>query len=192
MSRPCPGSPAAVMSSMRCTNSGRWSVTWRTGPTRRSTPAPSSSESKPPPSGGRAGRSRSLAQKLRYARQAEAKAIALADDVAVLARWLRDDILSVAGPEYAIRRELFDFVVAELRAREPACPHRIRPVRQLLENQRDHLLAFAVELDRDLAALARQWQIGSDDRPRGPGDAGPADVADPEAVAARGGAARDA
>jgi hypothetical protein len=101
-----------------------------------------------------------LAQKLRHARRAEAKAIALAEDMAVLARWLRDDILSVAGPESAIRRELFDFVVAELRAREPACPHRIRPVRQLLENQRDHLLAFAVGLDRDLAALARQWQIG--------------------------------
>ena len=104
---------------------------------------------------------RDLAQKLRPARQAEAKAIALAEDVAVLARWLREDILSVAGPEWAIRRALFDFVVAELRGREPACPHRIKPVRQLLENQREHLLAFAVELDRDLAALARQWQVGS-------------------------------
>jgi hypothetical protein len=102
-----------------------------------------------------------LAQKLRYARQAEAKAITLAGDVALLARWLREDILSVAGPESAIRRELYDFVVVELRAREPACPHRIKPVRQLLENQRDHLLAFAVDLDRDLAALARRWQIGS-------------------------------
>ena len=131
-----------------------------------------------------------LAQKLRYARQAEAKAIALAEDVALLARWLREDILSVAGPESAIRRELYDFVVAELRAREPACPHRIKPVRQLLENQRDDLLAFAVELDRDLAALARQWQIGECDRSRGPGDAGPAGDR-PEAVAARGGAASD-
>ena len=101
----------------------------------------------------------SLARKLSYARSAEAKAIALADEVALLARWLRDDILSVAGPEYAIRRDLFDFVVAELRARESACPHRIRPVRTLLENQRDNLLAFAVELDRELAALAQEWQI---------------------------------
>src|SRR4051812_42150465 len=58
MSRPCPGSPAAVMSSMRCTNSGRWAATWRIVPTRRSTPAPSSSGSKPPPSGERAGRNR--------------------------------------------------------------------------------------------------------------------------------------
>ena len=56
----------------------------------------------------------SLATKLSYARPAEAKAIVLADEVALLARWLRDDILSVAGPEYAIRRDLLDFVVAEL------------------------------------------------------------------------------
>ncbi len=101
----------------------------------------------------------SLAKQLSYARPAEAKAIALADEVALLARWLRDDILSVAGPEYAIRRDLLDFVVAELRARESACPHRIRPVRTLLEKQRDNLLAFALELDRELAALAQEWQI---------------------------------
>ncbi len=62
-------------------------------------------------------RDQSLAKKLSYARPAEAKAIALADEVALLARWLRDDILSVAGPEYAIRRDLLDFVVAELRPR---------------------------------------------------------------------------
>jgi hypothetical protein len=103
---------------------------------------------------------RSLAHKLSDARSAEAKAIALAEDVALLARWLRDDILPVAGPEYAIRSALFDFVVAELRARESACPHRIRPVRTLLENQRENLLAFAVELDRELGALAQEWQIG--------------------------------
>jgi hypothetical protein len=65
----------------------------------------------------------------------------------------------VAGPEYAIRRDLFDFVVAGLLVRESACPHRIRPVRTLLENQRDSLLAFAVDLDRELAALAPEWHI---------------------------------
>ena len=101
----------------------------------------------------------SVVQKLRAARLAEAKAITLADDVALLARWLRHDILSVAGPEYVIRRDLFDFLVAELRAREAACPHRIRPVRTMLENHRDNLLAFTVELDRELTALAQEWQI---------------------------------
>jgi hypothetical protein len=102
---------------------------------------------------------RGLAGKLSYARRAEAEAIALADEVALLAGWLREDILAVAGPDYAVRRELYDFVVAELRARESACAHRIRPVRTMLENRRDDLLAFAAGLDRDLAALAQQWQI---------------------------------
>ena len=37
-----------------CTTSGRWSVTWKTGPTKPSTPGPSWSESKPLPSGGMA------------------------------------------------------------------------------------------------------------------------------------------
>jgi hypothetical protein len=102
-----------------------------------------------------------LPRKLRYARSAEAKAIALAEEVALLAHWLQYDILSVAGPKYALRRELFDFVVAELRAREPACPHQIKPVRTMLENQKDNLLAFSAQLDRDLENLAHDWQIST-------------------------------
>jgi hypothetical protein len=101
----------------------------------------------------------SVVQKQRSARLAEVHAMGLADEVGLLARWLRHDILPVAGPEHAIRRDLFDFVVAELRAREGACPHRIKPVRIMLEKQRDNLLAFAVELDRELAVLAQEWQI---------------------------------
>lgn len=45
----------------------------------------------------------SLAGQLRYARQAEAKAITLAEDVAVLISWLRQDVLSVRGADYASR-----------------------------------------------------------------------------------------
>lgn len=101
----------------------------------------------------------SLVQKVVFAQRAESRAIALADEVALLVYWLRDDILSVAGPEHAVRRDLFDFVVTELRARESSCSPRIKPVRTLLENQRDNLLAFAVDLDRELAALAQEWQI---------------------------------
>lgn len=101
----------------------------------------------------------SLVQKLRYARVEETRAIALADDVALLVRWLREDILAVAGPDHASRCELYDFIVAQLRARQPLCPHRLKPVCTLLENQRDTLLAFAAELDKDLAAVAAQCQV---------------------------------
>ena len=106
-------------------------------------------------------KSLALSKQLHDARLAEAKAIELADAVELLTRWLRQDILSVAGPEYPVRQQLFDFVVAELRAREQACPHRIGPVWRLLENQRDKLLAFAAKLDDGLTALAQDWQISA-------------------------------
>jgi hypothetical protein len=100
-----------------------------------------------------------VAGKLRYARPAEARAVALAEDVGLLVRWLREDILAVAGPDHATRCALYDWVVAELRAREAQCPHRIGPVRTLLENQREALLAFAAALDQDLAALAEEFAV---------------------------------
>lgn len=57
------------------------------------------------------------------------------------------------------RCALYDFVVAELRARQSLCPHRIAPVVGALTNQRDDLLAFAAHLDQDLAGLAGRFQL---------------------------------
>jgi hypothetical protein len=100
-----------------------------------------------------------ISRQLGLAAKTSARAIDLAADVAVLADWLRRDILSLAGADYATRCELYDFVVAELRAREPLCPHRIGPVVRALTNQRGDLLAFADQLDQGLAALATQFQL---------------------------------
>jgi len=102
---------------------------------------------------------KNLAQQLRHLKPAEAQAIALADDVALLARWLREDVLALAGPSYADRRVLYDFIVAELRGRTPLCPHRLEPLCHFLDNHRDQLLAFAEQLDRDLAALASDFHV---------------------------------
>jgi hypothetical protein len=107
----------------------------------------------------RGGRTQALGRKLAAARKAEEQAVALAEDAATLADWLRRDILSLSGPDHAARAELFDFVVAELKAREPLCPHRIGPVARMLGNHRDDLLAFAAQLDADLAALAAEFQV---------------------------------
>jgi hypothetical protein len=101
----------------------------------------------------------SLTGQIRYARLAETQAVALADEVAALIGWLRQDVLAVRGPDYAGRRALYDWIVAELQAREAHCSHRIRPVRCLLENQRDNLLAFAKQLDQDLEALAEEFLV---------------------------------
>ena len=104
----------------------------------------------------------SLAHKVASAAQEETKAVTLADDIALLARWLRRDLFAVSGLPYADRVMLYDFVVAEFEARVPLCPQRIGPVCTFLKNQRDDLLAFAAQLDADLHALAEQYQLPID------------------------------
>jgi hypothetical protein len=110
----------------------------------------------------RVARGTALTRQIAAAAQAEAHAIALADDVAVLARWLRFDLFAVSGLAYADRVALYEFVVAELQTRAPDCPHRLDPVCTLLNNQRDHLLAFAQQLDTDLAAIAERCHVSVD------------------------------
>ena len=101
------------------------------------------------------GQLHSLTCKITSAAQEEAKAITLADDIALLARWLRHDLFAVSGLPYGDRVTLYDFLVAELETRVPLCPHRIGPVCTLLKNQRDNLLAFAAQLDVDLTEFGR-------------------------------------
>jgi hypothetical protein len=60
-----------------------------------------------------------LATQLALARQTEARTSWLARDVRTLIQWLSHNVLALAGPDLATRRELFDFIVAELLAREP-------------------------------------------------------------------------
>jgi len=105
------------------------------------------------------GRGQKLSKKLVAARKAEEQAVPLSDDVAVLLDWLRDDILALVGDDLETRKALFDFVVEELRTREQLAPHRITPLRKKLENQRDELLAFVPILEKELADLARVFQV---------------------------------
>jgi hypothetical protein len=104
----------------------------------------------------------SISQKLRHARRAEPQAVALADDIALLAHWLHYDIFAVSGLSYGDRCALFDFIVAELKAREHLCPYRIKPVCNLLQNQREEILAFAAQLELDLTSLAKEFQVPLD------------------------------
>jgi len=104
---------------------------------------------------GSRGRARHDGQRLRRAREAEARAQALARDIRTLTQWLGHDILALAGPNLAVREELYDFVVEQLRERERLNLRRIRPLRVALQNQRNDLLAFAGVLDGKLAAIAQ-------------------------------------
>jgi len=100
-----------------------------------------------------------LATQLALARQTETQAHELARNIRTLTQWLRHDVLALAGPALATLQELFDFIVAELAAREPGDARRIRPVRVALQNQRDTLLAFAGVLDDKLAAIAQTHAV---------------------------------
>jgi hypothetical protein len=104
----------------------------------------------------------SLGQKAHLAILAEAKAIAYADDVALLIDWLRFDVLAVSALPYADRCALFDFIVAELQTRAPAYPKRIHDLCTLLRNHRLQILAFAELLDSDLADFAKRFEVPLD------------------------------
>jgi hypothetical protein len=105
------------------------------------------------------GQLQSLSHKVAAATQEQAKAISLTDDVAVLAQWLHADVFAVSALPYADRGALFDFIVAEMQARAPLCPHRLGPVCTLLQNHRDQLLAFAWQLDQDLTDRAAEFEV---------------------------------
>jgi hypothetical protein len=57
---------------------------------------------------------------------------------------------------------LYAFICAELQARAGQAPHLLGPLVTYLQGQRDDLLAFAAQLDHDLAALARTFAVPAD------------------------------
>jgi hypothetical protein len=82
------------------------------------------------------------------------RAVALADDVAVLFSWLRQDVLAVAGPCWQQRQALYDFVLAELQARQTLCEHRLKPLISVLRRHKAELLAFVQEVDEEITLVA--------------------------------------
>jgi hypothetical protein len=101
----------------------------------------------------------SCVKQLSDATQKEAQAMALADEVALLGRWLHYDVLALAGPCHADRLALYDFIVAELKERVPQAAPLLGRLVTYLQGQRDDLLAFAAQLDRDFADLAAAFAI---------------------------------
>lgn len=103
-------------------------------------------------------KSRSLAMRALAAGREAQKAIELADEVRTLLCWWQQDVLAVPGDEYATRRVLHEWIADELRQRESRC-RSIKAVRTLLQNHTDELLAFAFQLDADVAELARRFEV---------------------------------
>lgn len=95
-----------------------------------------------------------LSGQLAAARQKADRLIALADDLRVLSRWMREDVLGLRGPDPATRAELFDWIVQEIAKRAAIGGRLLKAAAQSLAGQRDRLLAFAGELERQLALAA--------------------------------------
>jgi hypothetical protein len=103
---------------------------------------------------------RSYVAQLAVATKKQDQAVALADDVALLERWLHYDVLGLAGPAHTDRQALYDFICAELQQRVPQAPSLLARLVTYLRGQRDDLLAFAAQLDRDFADQAAVWDVG--------------------------------
>ena len=93
------------------------------------------------------------------ANRREAGLIARAQDVKILCQWFSHDVLALAGPDLAVRQELFDFIEIELKQRAGKQYPTIRKLRTALHNQRNQLLAFAGVLDQKLAAIAASFEL---------------------------------
>lgn len=103
-----------------------------------------------------------LIRRLGSARQEQTPARELADQVACLARWLQQDVRALAGPCHAERRVVFDFIRTALHARVAQAPKLLHTLVTSLTNQRDDLLDFAAQLDRDCSALAGAVAVAPD------------------------------
>jgi len=101
---------------------------------------------------------RSLGFKLAAARKAHMEAVWLATDIRILADWMHDDILSLAGPSPKDRQRLYDFVVEELDKRK-TLHYGIESLCKTLKNHKDNLLAFAGVLDDKFAVIAQQLNV---------------------------------
>lgn len=99
-----------------------------------------------------------LYEKLLKAENASETALTLSNDIRILYRWLKNDVLALVGPSYAVRQELLTFIIEELRARE-GLHHKIAPVRTYLENHKDNLLEFMHIMEARFYAIAQTSEV---------------------------------
>jgi hypothetical protein len=98
-----------------------------------------------------------LSRKLTIAKKKEQELVILAADIKTMLGWMSHDILRLAGSVLAIRQELYDFIVTQLRQREKH--PQILKIRKSLQNQRNQLLAFAGVLDQKLEEIAMRFDV---------------------------------
>ncbi len=104
------------------------------------------------------GQGHKFTRKIGDAWKAADRAIQLVDDIKILNEWLQE-LLLPTGPCLEEKKGLYDFIVQELKKREPLCEYRIPPVRKKLENHRESLLQFVELIDSSLAGVAEEMDV---------------------------------
>ncbi len=105
------------------------------------------------------GNPQKLSTKLSDARKDKEKFDELSKSINILVSWMQHDILKTEGPDPETRRDLYDFVVDEIKKMELIHPHRIKSVRTTLENQRDKVLAFVDVLNSKFEFISQRYDV---------------------------------
>jgi uncharacterized coiled-coil protein SlyX len=87
------------------------------------------------------------------------RSVQLADDVALLAKWMGKDVLALAGENLSIRQALYDFIIEELKSREGLCPDRLATLCRSMVAQRRQLLSFVGWLDEQWDQIAQEQNV---------------------------------
>jgi hypothetical protein len=98
-------------------------------------------------------------KKITQAKAEEIKFRYISETIDTLISWIEHDVFNMAGYNPDVRRELFDFIVAEFKQLEKIHKHRIRAIRIKLKNQRNLLLAFADVLNHKFNHIAKQTSL---------------------------------
>jgi hypothetical protein len=104
-----------------------------------------------------------LLDQIKIAKEDATKFCLLSSSIATLVDWMAHDVLSIAGSDPKGRNELYNFIVDELKLLEKIHPHRIKASRITLENQKDNILAFTLEMDARFIELAEVFKINKSD-----------------------------
>jgi hypothetical protein len=102
---------------------------------------------------------RKARSRLKAARLESQCSTQLADDVALLAGWMGNDVLALAGEDLPTREMLFDFVVGELSSRQNLYRDRLAPLAGSMKAQRRQLLDFVGWLDTQWEQIAHEQQV---------------------------------
>jgi hypothetical protein len=99
-----------------------------------------------------------ILKRLESAKKESERACRLFDELTILYEWLRSDIFAVIGAPVDVRKELFIFIIEQLKQRQENYPS-IRSLSVYLENQLDDLLRFATLIEKQLEDLAIGLQV---------------------------------